>query len=74
LEFLGLQGYEGHAVLREDRGLRKTMVWQVQQILKIEKERLENAGFPCPVVSGAGTGTFDIAAEEGVLTEVQAGS
>lgn len=74
LEFLGLQGYEGHAVSREDRELRRTMVWQCQEILRVEKERLERAGYPCPIVSGGGTGTWDIAAEAGVLTEVQAGS
>jgi len=74
LEFLGLQGYEGHAVSREDRDIRRTMVWQCQEILRIEKERLERAGFPCPIVSGGGTGTWDLAAEAGVLTEVQAGS
>lgn len=74
LELLGLQGYEGHVVLREDRALRRTMVWQAQEILRVEKARLEAAGFPCPVVSGGGTGTFDLAADNGVLTEIQAGS
>lgn len=74
LELLGLQGYEGHVVVREDRGMRKTMVWQCQEILRREKERLEKAGYPCPIVSGGGTGTWDIAAECGVLNEIQAGS
>ncbi|WP_137391080.1 alanine racemase [Rhodoligotrophos defluvii] len=74
LELLGLQGYEGHAVVREDRGLRRTMVWQCQELLRIEKARLEKAGYPCPIVSGGGTGTWDIAAECGVLNEIQAGS
>lgn len=74
LELQGLQGYEGHVVAREDRDMRRTMVWQCQEILRVEKERLEQAGFACPVVSGGGTGTWDIAAEGGVLTEVQAGS
>jgi D-serine deaminase-like pyridoxal phosphate-dependent protein len=74
LEFLGLQGYEGHVVVREDRGMRASMVWQCQEILRTERARLEKAGYPCPVVSGGGTGTWDIAAECGVLTEIQAGS
>lgn len=74
LELLGLQGYEGHVVVREDRGMRRTMVWQCQEILRVEKARLEKAGYPCRIVSGGGTGTWDIAAECGVLTEVQAGS
>ena len=74
LDLLGLQGYEGHVVVREDRGMRHTMVWQCQEILRIEKQRLEKAGYPCPIVSGGGTGTWDIAAECGVLHEIQAGS
>src|SRR5262249_21612572 len=37
-------------------------------------ERLARHGISCQVVSGGGTGTFDFAAECGVLTEVQAGS
>jgi len=74
LEFLGLQGYEGHVVTREDRGTRRTMVWQCQEALRYERERLQKHGYPCAIISGGGTGTFDLAAEEGVLTEVQAGS
>lgn len=74
LHFLGLQGYEGHAVVREDRGIRRTLVWQSQEVLRCEKDRLENAGFCCSVISGGGTGTYDLASELGVLTEIQAGS
>ena len=74
LEFLGLQGYEGHVVTREDRGTRRTMVWQCQAVLRHERDRLQKHGYPCAVVSGGGTGTFDLAAEGGVLTEIQAGS
>ncbi len=74
LDLLGLQGYEGHIVMREDRGMRRTMVWQCQEILRLEKARLEKAGYPCPIVSGGGTGSWDLAAECGVLTEIQAGS
>ncbi|MCW2968159.1 MAG: low-specificity D-threonine aldolase, partial [Solirubrobacteraceae bacterium] len=44
------------------------------EILRAERERLERAGLACPVVSGGGTGTLDLAGEAGALTEVQAGS
>jgi D-serine deaminase-like pyridoxal phosphate-dependent protein len=74
LVFLGLQAYEGHAVLREDRELRRVLVWQAAQQAKFERERLEMAGFECRVISGGGTGTVDLAVETGVLTEIQAGS
>lgn len=74
LEFVGLQGYEGHAVHKEDRALRKTMVWQAAQVLRAERSRLEAAGFSVGVVSGGGSGTWDLAAETGVWTDIQAGS
>ena len=74
LEFLGLQGYEGHVMLREDRAVRRTMAWQAQQVLRAEQARLENGGYVCRIVSGGGTGTYDVASEIGVLSEIQAGS
>ena len=43
---------------------------QVQQ----ERARLAAAGFDCEIISGGGTGTYDLAARAGALTEVQAGS
>jgi D-serine deaminase-like pyridoxal phosphate-dependent protein len=74
LQLLGLQGYEGHAVHRNDRALRRLMVWQAAQVLRGERARLEDAGFACSVVSGGGTGTWDLAAETGAWTDIQAGS
>ena len=74
LQFLGLQGYEGHAVHRTDRALRQLMVWQAAQALRAERARLEDAGIGCSIVSGGGTGTWDLAAETGVWTDIQAGS
>jgi D-serine deaminase-like pyridoxal phosphate-dependent protein len=74
LEFRGLQAYEGHAVLKEDRALRRTMVWQAAAQASFELARLAEAGIDCEIISGGGTGTYDLAAESGVLTEVQAGS
>jgi D-serine deaminase-like pyridoxal phosphate-dependent protein len=74
LELLGLQGYEGHVVQREDRALRTTMAWQCSEVLRLERERLEKAGHECQIVSGGGTGTYDISSEFGVLNEIQAGS
>jgi D-serine deaminase-like pyridoxal phosphate-dependent protein len=74
LEFLGLQGYEGHAVHKDDRELRRVMVWQAAQVLRTEKARLEEAGYPCTVISGGGSGTWDLGIETGVWTDIQAGS
>ncbi|MBV9133092.1 MAG: alanine racemase [Chloroflexi bacterium] len=74
LDFEGLQGYEGHAVHKDDRALRRTMVWQAAQVLRAERARLEEAGFECQVISGGGSGTWDLAEETGVWTDIQAGS
>ena len=74
LELLGLQGYEGHAVMREDRALRGISAWQASETLRVERRRLEDAGFACSIVAGGGTGTFDASSEAGVLDEIQAGS
>lgn len=70
----GLQGYEGHAVLRQERAERQQLVTDAARLLAHERRRLESAGFECAVVSGGGTGTLDMAVAAGVLTEVQAGS
>ena len=74
LSFRGLQAYEGHAVHRDSREVRATLVRQAALHIQHEQARLAAAGFGCPVVSGGGTGTYDLAAQAGALTEVQAGS
>jgi D-serine deaminase-like pyridoxal phosphate-dependent protein len=74
LSFRGLQAYEGHAVHRDSREVRTTLVRQAAHQVQQERARLAAAGFDCEIVSGGGTGTYDLAAEEGALTEVQAGS
>jgi D-serine deaminase-like pyridoxal phosphate-dependent protein len=74
LSFRGLQAYEGHAVHRDSREVRATLVRQAAFQIEHEQARLAAAGFSCPVVSGGGTGTYDLAAQAGTLTEVQAGS
>jgi len=74
LGFGGLQAYEGHAVHRDSREVRATLVRQAALHIQHEQARLAAAGFGCPVISGGGTGTYDLAAQAGALTEVQAGS
>jgi D-threonine aldolase len=74
LRFGGLQAYEGHAVHRDSREVRATLVRQAALHVQHEQARLAAAGFDCAVVSGGGTGTYDLAVEAGALTEVQAGS
>lgn len=70
----GLLGYEGGAVLKESRAERQAAVEVAADTLRRARGHLQRAGFTCEIVSGGGTGTFDLAAETGVLTEVEAGS
>ena len=74
LSFRGLQAYEGHAVHRDSREVRTTLVHQAAAHIQQERARLAAAGFDCEIISGGGTGTYDLAAQAGALTEVQAGS
>jgi D-serine deaminase-like pyridoxal phosphate-dependent protein len=74
LSFRGLQAYEGHAVHRDSREVRATLVQQAALQIQHEQARLAAAGFDCEVISGGGTGTYDLAAQAGALTEIQAGS
>jgi D-serine deaminase-like pyridoxal phosphate-dependent protein len=74
LTLRGLQGYEGQAVLLASRAARREHVWRAAEILTAERDRLLAAGHACPVISGGGTGTLDLAVEAGALTEIQAGS
>jgi D-serine deaminase-like pyridoxal phosphate-dependent protein len=69
LTFRGLQGYEGHAVLLLERPSRLEQVERAAGILKRLRSLLE-----CEIVSGGGTGTYDLSTEAGALDEIQAGS
>lgn len=74
LTFRGLQGYEGHAVLVDDPDRRVALTAKAATMLAGERDRLSAEGIGCDLVTGGGTGTYDLAAENGVLQEVQAGS
>jgi D-serine deaminase-like pyridoxal phosphate-dependent protein len=66
LEVRGVMGYEGHAMLIEDRAQRQAVVAE-----SMERLRVAHAGVGGEVVSAGGTGSFDCNA---AATEIQAGS
>jgi D-serine deaminase-like pyridoxal phosphate-dependent protein len=74
LEFAGLQGYAGHlqhvGAFEERRALSLAALKQLAET----REAVVAAGLSCPIVSGGGTGTFNIDADAKVFTELQAGS
>lgn len=74
LNFRGLQGYEGHAVLLPSEEARAGHVEVAAKLLAYERAALKTAGFACDIVSGGGTGTLALSTDAGALNEIQAGS
>lgn len=74
LRFAGLQAYHGkaqHLRSPEERNAALSAT-----LTKVTRARtlLETAGFPTPLITGAGTGTFVLEAASGVYGELQTGS
>ncbi len=74
LHFKGLQAYAGHLMHIEDFTERRAKSLGVMKTLSDMRDRLEADGITCSILSGGGTGTFDIDVEANVLTELQGGS
>ena len=74
LVFEGLMGYEGHTVAKPNRAERDTAAREAMQRLLDAKYYLEKQGIEVPIMSGGGTGTFNITGSIPEMTEVQAGS
>ena len=74
LKFEGLMGYEGHTVAKPDLKEREANVREAMQHLIDAKHHLEKHGVEVSIMSGGGTGTFNITGSIPEMTEVQAGS
>ncbi|RIK09562.1 MAG: alanine racemase [Acidobacteria bacterium] len=74
LEFRGVMGYEGHAVLMADGDARESAARQAMQVLLDAKALIEESGIEVQIVSGGGTGTYRITGMIDGITEIQAGS
>lgn len=74
LKFEGLMGYEGHTVAKPDRAEREAAARKAMQLLLNTKDYLEKHGMDIAIMSGGGTGTFNITGSIPEMTEVQAGS
>ncbi|NML07879.1 DSD1 family PLP-dependent enzyme [Sphingomonas sp. G-3-2-10] len=70
----GVQYYCGSQQHIESRADRFAAVERLTAYLASVLDMLKTAGHAIPIVTGAGTGTFAIDAELGVLTELQCGS
>ncbi len=74
LEFRGLQAYHGAAQHMRAAGEREAAIAGAATQVRRTLEQLRQQGLACPVVGGAGTGTFALEIASGVYTEVQCGS
>ncbi len=70
----GLMGYEGHVVGIADRAEREAKTAKAMERLLTTARMVREAGLRCDIVSGGGTGTYDITGSMEGITEVQAGS
>ncbi len=74
LRFGGLQAYHGSAQHLRRIEERAAAIGVAAESARRTVEQLRQVGLACPIVGGAGTGTFAIEAASGVYTELQAGS
>ena len=74
LRFGGLQAYNGRAQHFRTLDERRTAIGETADNTRRTVDMLRQQGLACEIVGGAGTGTFEIEAQSGVFTELQAGS
>jgi D-serine deaminase-like pyridoxal phosphate-dependent protein len=74
LAFRGLHAYHGTAQHLRAPSERAQAIAGAVTMAAETKALIEAAGIPCPVVTGAGTGTWQRERDSGVYTELQPGS
>ncbi len=74
LRFEGLQGYEGHSVDLRDAKERTDKTRESMKALVETRRLIERSGLRVNLVSGGGTGTYDVTGNFDGVDEVQAGS
>ena len=74
LEYAGLQCYAGQVQHMESMDERRGASLAAMNELGALRDRLTVSGYAPKLISGGGTGTFDIDPDARVLTELQAGS
>ena len=74
LRFAGLQAYHGAAQHLRGAAEREAASRHAASLARAAQASITAAGIACPLVTGAGTGTFAFDAASGVWGELQAGS
>jgi D-serine deaminase-like pyridoxal phosphate-dependent protein len=73
LRFCGLMGWEGHTRAITDVQERHRAIAQAMDRLTTTAALCREAGLPVSIVSGGGSGTYDVTAFHPGITEIQAG-
>jgi len=74
LQFEGIMGYEGHAVMIPDMEERRAATNEAMDQLLAARDLIVQAGIPVPIVSAGGSGTYQITGRREGITELEAGS
>ncbi len=74
LRFRGVHAYHGAAQHLRTPDERRDAIARATVLARATKTAIEAAGIACPVVTGAGTGTWQHERDSGVYTELQPGS
>lgn len=74
LRFAGLQAYHGRAQHLRTMEARRSVIAAAAEKILLMKSLLKKDGIECPLVTGAGSGTFMFEVESGVWDEIQPGS
>ena len=74
LRFAGLQAYHGRAQHVRSMADRRALIDKAAEAARATRALLETNGIACPIVTGAGSGTFMFEVESGAWDEIQPGS
>lgn len=74
LRFAGLQAYHGRAQHLRDAAARAAAIHRAVTLVRAAQASITSAGMRCPLVTGAGSGSFPLEAASGVYGELQCGS
>jgi D-threonine aldolase len=74
LRFAGLHAYHGRAQHLRSLEERRSVIAKAAAAVRMTKDLLKKGGIDCPIVTGAGSGTFMFEVESGAWDEIQPGS
>lgn len=74
LRFAGMHAYHGRAQHMRPMADRHAVIAAAAAAVRSTRAMLQESGISCPVVTGAGTGTFMFEIESGAWDEIQPGS